>query len=372
MPATPMIGYRHQHGVGIRSVNLLISLSTCANQVVEEIAETVDITVIGSDIQAKNQDLLEKFSYSILPSFISHPNTSCALIVAAGCEAIQIPSLIAKLRALNPAIEYLVVNEGRDHASAISLGSNGATDLITQSLPGLGELLTPKITIGFSDEPAIITSLIESLREVGIKSDIQRFGDEDVIQGWMLSGAHAILSFTPRSLYPVGTLLAPVINVASDSEFHSKFLDDFDLGPSSSIAEIVTEVLSVFGRQRTFSEYTKSVLPFAIGPKANLSAPKPIALFALNPVLHNLARDLERNFDSIDYLPNRIDISKIAANSEMVILLSTGNPNEVSTANIYPPNVKIVKLSDAGSLGSFARAAAKLIGDANKNSREPL
>ncbi len=374
MHVHPLIGYKHQHGVGIRSVNLLISLSTCANHAVEEIAKNVDITVISSAIAATDSDSLAAFSESTLTSLISHPNTSCARIVAAGCEEIRIPNLMAHLREVNPAVEYLVVSEGRSEASAISLASNGATDLITQSLPGLGEIPKPKIVIGFSKEPPNLASLVEALKVVGIESELHEYFNEemDVILDWALSGAHAILSFTPPSLYPVGTLLSPVINIASDSEFHSKFLEDFDLISSASISDIVNEILGVFNRIRTFSEYTKSVPPLAIESKTVPSISKPIALIALNAVFHNLALDLQRNFDSVQYLPGQVDVAQVAGKAQMVIVLSTGNSTEVLTLKSFPVNVLVVALSEAGSLGGLVAAISKIVIDANRNSREPL
>ena len=374
MPATPLIGYQHQHGIGIRSVNLLISLSTCANHAVAEIAKNVDVTVISSAIEANDSDSLRAFSESTLTSLISHPNISCALIVASGCEGLPIHNLVARMREVNPAVEYLVVTESRDEASAITLASNGATDLITQSLPGLSEILKPRIVIGFSQVPPNLAALVEALKIVGIDSEVHQYINEEVeiVQDWALSGALAILSFTPPSIYPVGTLPSPVITIASDSNFHSKFLNDFDLAASSTVPEIVNEVLGVFNRERTYSEYTKSVLPFAMAPNAVASISKPMALIALNSVFHNLAKDIEQNFDSVEYLPGKVDILQIAGEAEIIFALSTGNPREIPDTVDLPDNVQILKLSEVGSLGDLAAAVSKLVIASNRNSRESL
>lgn len=374
MPTTPLIGYKHQHGVGIRSANLLISLSTCANHAVAEIAKNVDIAVISSAIEARDSDSLRVFSESTLISLISHPNISSALIVAAGCEDLPIHDLVARMREVNPAVEYLVVRESRDEASAITLASNGATDLITQSLPGLGEIFNPKIVIGFSEEPPNLAALVESLKLAGIDSEVHQYINEEVgaIQDWALSGAHAIISFTPPTIYPVGALLSPVISIASDSNFHSKFLNDFDLAASATVPEIVNEVLGVFNRERTFSEYTKSVLPFAIELNAVASISKPIALIALNSVFHNLAKDLQQNFDYVEYLPGKVDIAQITKEAEIVVALSTGNLKEIPDMVDLPDNVQVLKLSEVGSLGDLAAAVSKLLIATNRNSRESL
>lgn len=338
MSTNPLIGYLHQHSIGIRTLNLLISLSTAANSTARAIAEQVDINLIESAIAPDDEAALTDFRSHLLPAIVGHQHTASAFLIAAGNEKLSAIEVVTELRTLNPLIEYLVVSDGPGEEFAVMIGIGAAKDFAMQSLPGLAELSEPNLVIAFSEQPPCLDELLDKLSEVGIGATCHEFSTHPYpqLQQWSLDGAHAILAFTPSDRYPVGTLLTPVINVASNSDFHASVIGDFDLHTSSTVEEIVAEVVGTFNRERSFSEYTRTVLPIA-APLENL-------VIALNPALTNLARDLQKNFD-------------VAS----PIVLTSGSSDELALLNDFPSSTAVFNLSECGSLVGLAAKVAETI-----------
>lgn len=114
----------------------------------------------------------------------------------------------------------------------------------------------------------------------------------------------AILSFTPGDQYPSGTVLTPVVNVASSSDFHARFLDDFDVKDTNDNSAIAEKVMSVFQRNRTFSEYTRTFGPLRVGEVEGqlpeiTGIQNLIAIVPLNYAFQNLAEDISKNSESV-------------------------------------------------------------------------
>lgn len=363
MPTEPLIGYSHGHANGIRTYNLLISFSQEANSVVEEIAKRVDLTVVKNNIRGDDLDSLTEFRRKLLPPLVSHPHTASAFILATGHEVIPASDVIGELLALNSSIEYLMVSNGLDEEQAIRIATNGATDLSTQSLPGMGIIASPNIHIGYESEPAILAELITQLNRVGVEPIVHQYSLDHHLDllDWMLAGAHAIISFTPAQSYPVGTPLSPVINVATGSDFHGKFRSDFDLNETQSAERIVEELLGAVSRVRMFSEYTKTTLPVLPPASALPDSSRPIGIVVLNPALNTLAQDMVAHFDQVDLIPNTGDLSTHASTKALFIVLTTGAESEMKTWNGEAENVRLIDLSEEGSLALLAKATSEAI-----------
>jgi hypothetical protein len=363
MPTEPLIGYRHSHANGIRTYNLLISFSEEANSVVAEIAKRVDMTVVKSNIRGDDLESLTNFRNTELPSLISHPHTASAFIIATGAESIPLNSIINELLALNSSFEYLMVSNGLDEEQAIRIAATGATDLNNQSLPGMGVISSPSIHIAYELEPKLLAELISRLRNFGIEPIVHQYSADhhSDLRSWMLEGAHAIISFTPAESYPVGTLLSPVINVSSGSDFHRNFIADFDLDESQSAERIVEEVLGLISRVRVFSEYTKTTLPVLPPASAAPDISLPIGLVVLNEALTSLAQDIAAHFEQVDLLPLTNDWRSFSNTKELLVVLTTGANDELASLQGKSENMQVINLSQEGSLAALAQAAARAI-----------
>lgn len=363
MATDPLIGYSHLHANGIRTYNLLISFSEEANSVVREIAKQVALTIVESNIRGDDLDALTNFRLTVLPSLISHPHTASAFIIATGDEVILASDVIGELLALNSSTEYLMVSNGLNREQAVRIATNGATDLSTQSLPGLGEISSPTIHIGYESEPAVLAEAITQLKSVGIEPIVHQYSSDHHadLRAWMLEGAHAIISFTPPGSYPVGTPLTPVINVSSGSDFHKKFSGDFDIDESQTTERLVEELLGVISRVRVFSEYTKTVLPVLPPASAAPDISQPIGLVVLNEALTSLAQDIAAHFEQVDFLPLTNEWPTFANAKELLLVLTTGAKDELAAPQASLNKVQVVSLSEAGSLAALAQAAADAI-----------
>jgi hypothetical protein len=388
-----LIGYHHHHVMGIRSYNLLVPLSICALPISKRIAQRVDISIIEHGTQCDDRTALEELKYKLLPTLASHPHTTSIIIVGAGCESIQAREVAAELHSLNPAIEYITVSDDRSTESAIINGANSASNLILQSMPGLGVIETPLVAIGFSEAPKLLNELIAKLNQTGISTSCFEFGrdQERSLQEFMLGGSHAILSFTPGDQYPSGTILTPVINVASSSDFHARFLDDFDVKDTNNNGAIAEKVMSVFQRNRTFSEYTRTFGPLRVGEVEGqlpeiTGIQNLIAIVPLNCVFQNLAEDISKNsesvlpinyFGSMDaHLLDAIIASLTQAPYiRSIILLTSGSSDELQlleNSNLVKntPTIHILHLSEYGSLFAFAVGASQTIKKINADAAQ--
>ena len=363
MSTEPLIGYSHLHATGVRTFNLLISFSEGANHAVEEIYKGITLTVIKSNISQGDLESLTTFRNEVLSSLLSHPHTASAYVIGTGEEPIPLYTIIGELLAINSATEYLSINNGSDEAMAVKIAIAGATDLSTQSLPGLREIDTPKVILGYEVEPKILPDLVTQADIFGITLDVRKFSADPYadLRNWMLEGTHVVISFIPSHLYPVGTLLTPVINVASDSEFHNSFIGDFDITSTDSPERIIEEVLGVFSRVRTFSEYTRTTLPVMTLPLQQPDQSKNVQLVIANEALNTLATDIAHHFENVDYLGFVSDWKLLPESRGLLIALTTGSPAELEQLESAPTDAQVMNLSEVGSLGALAEAAARFI-----------
>jgi hypothetical protein len=363
MSTDPIYGYHHLHATGIRTFNLLIAFSEGANHAVEEILKGVTLTLIKSNIKENDLPTLTNFREVVLPALLSHPHVASAYIIGTGEEPIPLYTIIGELLAINSATEYLSINNGTDEAMAVKIAVSGATDLSTQSLPGLREIENPKVIAAYAKEPKTLKALIAQAEDFGIELEVRQFSTDPYadLQAWMLEGVHAIVAFTPDDLYPVGTLLTPVINISSGSEFHNRFAGDFDIESEDTSERILEELLGVLSRVRTFSEYTKTSLPVMRLPLRRPNSDNPLHLAVINDALGSLAIDVATYFPHVDFLGTVTNWTELLTAPESLIILTTGSAFEVELLVRAPKGLHILDLSEVGSLGALAEAAAQFI-----------
>ena len=179
-----------------------------------------------------------------------------------------------------------------------------------------------------------------------------------------LEGSHAILSFEAEDQYPSGTLVTPVINVASDSDFHRAIASEFDLSHESSVAEIVMKVQEVFGMVPTISEAlgTNEPLFESNVPSLNdLADPNEICLIPANPILISFLIDLVSNqtgFFLKDW--DNFDGQDVAA--KKILVIGTGGGSDHISASVGQD--ARVKRMNVAEFGSFPGLAAAILAQA--------
>ena len=323
------VGYSNNIRAGIRANNFVISLSACADEIALSNGRTDQLfTVIPYNTNIEES----------LASIVSHPNTASAFLLSYGCEAISSREFAVKLRELNPNIEFLELENGNLSEFAMTMGPAVMQELKFQASPGLENIELPLIAVIAPKSDEKITEVLQVLREakIEVREIFASTNQRTALVEAAKSGALAIVNFTNENDYPSGTYISPVINVASNSDFHAKIAADFDLGFSATPQEILQRVQDTIGRSPTASEIARSFQPFGELP---LTSEK---LRVLNPVLSNFARDLDQNYS--------IAGAKIA--------IATGSEiNEI--AQCASEGFEIFTVADHGSLFALAEALSK-------------
>ena len=244
-------------------------------------------------------------------------------------------------------------------ATNVALGT--AQEVKSMALSGIDILESRDLTIAYDVEPACMAELLTLLAEKKyvVRTHQMSSTDKGELSSLAMEGSHAILSFEAADQYPSGTLVTPVINVASDSDFHRAISTEFDLGFESSAADIAQKVYETFGMMPTISEALGTHEPlFAANlPSLNDVAEKDeICLIPANPALISFLIDLvshQTGFflkDWENFLGQEVPAKKI------IVVGTGGGADELPTALAQDARIKILKLADYGSLHGLASA----------------
>jgi len=323
------VGYSNNIRTGIRANNFVISLSTCADELAVRISRTDTLfTVIQYSSEIADA----------LPSIVSHPNTASAFLLSYGCELKSSREFAVELRGLNPNIEFLELESGNLSEFAMTMGPAVMQELKFQASPGLENIELPLIAVIAPQSDEKIAAVLQVLREakIDVRELIESGNQSSALVQAALSGALAILNFTEENTYPAGTYISPIINVASNSDFHQSIAADFDLGVGATPDEILLRVQETIGRSPTASEVARSFEPFGALPDS------PEKLRVLHPVLNNFAKDLAQNYS--------ISSAKIA--------IGTGSESD-EIAQCASEGYEIFTVADHGSLFGLAEALTK-------------
>lgn len=295
--APSFIGFRHPSGIGIRSKYYIIPLSRGASGFTRAVAEDGALTLIENSIKASDASSLEFFDRTFLPRLASHLHTAGIFLIAVGDEAISVSEVAAHIQALGTPCEYMALQEFGDIELAGSLALSTAQELKAMALSGLDNVDPCKVTITYTEEPSDLPGLISLLEENSFELDIRKVSGarSGYLTEAALNGAHAILSFVENGSYPSGTIVTPVLNVASSSSLHKVLASDFDLPYRSSPAEILAALQTTFGMVATKSEGTGLNEPLFSANVPSLNdddGADEICLIPANPILIPFLIDL--------------------------------------------------------------------------------
>ena len=364
--AQSFIGFRHPSGIGIRSKYYVMPLSRGASGFTRALAEDAHMTLIENKAESSDPTAIAAVTQTFLPKLAQHRHTAGILLIAVGDEPTPAQEIAAQIQALGTPCEYLVITDFPDMEMATNLALGTAQELKTMALSGIDRIEESDLTIVYQEEPACLAELVALLEKNEFVLRLHQMSptDKGEMSALALEGSHAILSFEAEDQYPSGTLVTPVINVASDSDFHRAIASEFDLSHESSVAEIVMKVQEVFGMVPTISEAlgTNEPLFESNVPSLNdLADPNEICLIPANPILISFLIDLVSNqtgFFLKDW--DNFDGQDVAA--KKILVIGTGGGSDHISASVGQD--ARVKRMNVAEFGSFPGLAAAIVAEA--------
>jgi hypothetical protein len=360
-PAQSFIGFRHAHGVGIRSKYYVMPLSRGASGFTRALAEDANLTLIENKAESSDPNSMAAVTEIFLPQLAQHRHTAGILLIAVGDEPTPVQQVAAQIQALGTPCEYLVITDFPNMEMATNLALGTAQELKTMALSGIDRIEEIDLTIAYQQEPACLADLVALLEKNNFALRVHQMSpsDKGEMSALALEGSHAILSFEAEDQYPSGTLVTPVINVASDSDFHRSIATEFDLIYDSTIEDILQKVQEVFGMVPTISEAlgTNEPLFEANVPTLNdLADPNEICLIPANPILISFLIELvshQAGFFLKDW--ESFDGQDIAA--KKILVIGTGGGSDHISASVgQDARVKRMNVSEFGSFHGLAAA----------------
>ena len=359
--ASSFFGFRHAHGIGIRSKYYVMPLSRGASGFTRALAEDASMTLIENKAESSDPTAIAAIAEKFLPQLAQHRHTAGILLIAVGDEPTPVQDIAARIQALGTPCEYLVITDFPDMEMATNLALGTAQELKTMALSGIDLIELGDLTIVYQEEPACLAELVANLQKKKFALRLHQMSptDKGEMSALAMEGSHAILSFEAADQYPSGTLVTPVINVASNSDFHRAISTEFDLNHDSSVEEIVQKVQDVFGMIPTISEALGTHEPLFENnvPLLNdVADADEICLIPANPVLISFLIDLVSNqtgFFLKDW--ESFDGQEVAA-KKILVIGTGGGSDQISTSGEHDARVKRMSVAEFGSFHGLAAA----------------
>jgi hypothetical protein len=355
------IGFRHASGIGIRSKYYVMPLSRGASGFTRALAEDASMTLIENKAESSDPTAIAAVAEKFLPQLAQHRHTAGILLIAVGDEPTPVQEIAAKIQALGTPCEYIVITDFPDMEMATNLSLGTAQELKTMALSGIDLIEESDLTIAYQEEPACLAELVALLEKNKFALRVHQMSptDKGEMSALALEGSHAILSFEAADQYPSGTLVTPVINVASDSDFHRAISTEFDLSYNSSVEEIVQKVQEVFGMVPTISEALGTHEPLFESnvPSLNdVADADEICLIPANPVLISFLIDLVSNQTGF-FLKDWESFEGQEVTAKKILVIGTGGgSDQISTSVEQDARVKRMSVAEFGSFHGLAAA----------------
>jgi hypothetical protein len=359
------IGFRHASGIGIRSKYYVMPLSRGASGFTRALAEDAGLKLIENKAESSDPTSIALIAETFLPQLAQHRHTAGILLIAVGDEPTPVQEIAAKIQALGTPCEYMVITDFPNMEMATNLALGTAQELKTMALSGIDRIEESDLTIAYQDEPTCLPELVSLLEKNNftVRNHQMSPTDKGEMAALAMEGSHAILAFVAADQYPSGTLVTPVINVASDSDFHRAIATEFDLSHDSSVAEIVQKVQEVFGMVPTISEALGTHEPLFESnvPSLNdLADPNEICLIPANPVLISFLIDLVSNQTGF-FLKDWESFEGQDVAARKILVIGTGGDSDQISASVEH-SARFKRMSVA-EFGSFAGLAAAIVAE---------
>lgn len=355
------IGFRHTHGVGIRSKYYVIPLSRGASGFTRAIATDEPLTMIENRATSSDLTALQEIAHTFLPQLAQHKHTAGIFIIAVGDEPISAAEVSAQIQGLGVVCEYFVINQSSDIETAQMIAMSTARELKMMALSGLDRIDPGQLAITYRNKPSGLEELVGLLEKNGFEIRLHQMSGSrgSELATLALDNVHAILSFVGENEYPSGTLITPVINVADDSAFHHSIAEQFDLKSQVTPSEILHAVAQVFGMVPTFTETAGLYEPLfeANTPSLDdIDDANEICLTPAHPVLVPFLIDLVSN-QSGYFLRDAENVAQGEIKARKILYIGTGGKDdELSGVQDGSQQKEVLKLSEYGSLQELAKA----------------
>jgi hypothetical protein len=341
-------------------------LSRGASGFTRALAEDAHMTLIENRAESSDPTAIAAVTQTFLPKLAQHRHTAGILLIAVGDEPTPVQEIAAQIQALGTPCEYLVITDFPDMEMATSLALGTAQELKTMALSGIDRIEESDLTITYQEEPACLAELVALLDKNKFTLRLHQMSptDKSEMSALALEGSHAILSFEAEDQYPSGTLVTPVINVATDSDFHRRISSEFDLGHESSVAEIVQKVQEVFGMVPTISEALGTYEPLFESnvPSLNdLADPNEICLIPANPILISFLIELVSNQTGF-FLKDWESFNGQDVAAKKILVIGTGGAGDEGHVTSFSDS-RVTKLN-VSEFGSFHALAAAILAEA--------
>jgi hypothetical protein len=249
-------------------------------------------------------------------------------------------------------------------ATDLALGT--ARELKTTTLSGIDRVEVCDLTIAYQQEPARLAELVALLEKNKFVVRTHQINptNKGEMSALAMEGSHAILSFKAGDQYPSGTLVTPVINVASDSDFHRAIATEFDLSHDTSVAGILQKIQEVFGMVPTISEALGTHEPLFESnvPSLNdVADADEICLIPANPILISFLIELVSHQAGF-FLKDWENFEGQEVVARKVLVVGTGGAGDES---FEPLDSKAkTKQLNVSEFGSFHGLAAAILAEA--------
>ena len=362
----PFIGFRHPSGIGIRSKYYVMPLSRGASGFTRALAEDAHMSLIENKAESSDPTSIAAVTQTFLPKLAQHRHTAGILLIAVGDEPAPAKEIAAQIQALGTPCEYLVITDFPDMEMATGLALGTAQELKTMALSGIDRLEVCDLTITYQEEPTCLPELVALLEKNNFTVRAHQMSptDKGEMSALAMEGSHAILAFVAADQYPSGTLVTPVINVASDSDFHRAIATEFDLSHESSVAEIVQKVQEVFGMVPTISEALGTHEPLFesnVPSLIDVADADEICLIPANPILISFLIELVSHQAGF-FLKDWESFEGLETAAKKILVIGTGGGSDQISASVEH-NARFKRMSVA-EFGSFAGLAAAIVADA--------
>ena len=341
-------------------------LSRGASGFTRALAEDAHMTLIENNAESSDPTSIAAVAQIFLPHLARHRHTAGILLIAVGDEPIPVQEMAAQIQALGTPCEYLVITDFPDMEMATGLALGTAQELKTMALSGIDRIEESDLTIAYQEEPRSLPELVALLEKSKFVVRVHQMSptDKGDMSALAMEGSHAILSFVAADQYPSGTLVTPVINVASESDFHRAIATEFDLSHDSSVAEILQKVQEVFGMVPTISEALGTHEPLFESnvPSLNdVADADEICLIPTNPILISFLIDLVSNHGGF-FLKDWESFEGLEIAAKKILVIGTGGAGD-EVLNILGSDSRIKRMS-ASEFGSFPGLAVAILAEA--------
>lgn len=354
------VGFRHPSGIGVRSNNYAIPLSRPASGFTRALSADANLTLIENSALSNEGEQVAYLAHTFLPQLARQRNTAGIFIIAVGDEPVGAAEIASKIQSLGTACEYLVLNDCPDMDSAINLALATAQELKNMALSGLDRIDPTELTITFHEEPSGYLDLLTLFQGQGftVHSEKVQGPRSQYLADSAMEGAHVILSFLAENEYPTGSLVTPVINVASTSNFHRSIANECDLRADSTPQEIVEKVSMAFGMVPTHTEAIGIYEPLF---STNLPSLKDedgfdeICLIPAHPALNSFLIDLASHQTGF-FLRDWSNLSLHSLQARKILVIGTGGREDhFESETLEDLRAQKITVSEVGSLRELAQ-----------------